>query len=204
MTTMLACVLAWIPLLIYSPCFQLSVAVVFDILLLRKPLQVFVERTLLRPFERPPELLSNLLAVSLAAQITTAPIIATSVDEVSVIGVLADLVVVPLSGSILTLGLLGTLPDNVATPFVYLINASNGFLTTALIWVAEAASILPGAAVATLGAVLPFVRLFYLGCVPARRADDTGGTLGEGRGLARAVGGALDRPGCRALAKIAS
>jgi predicted membrane metal-binding protein len=65
---MLACVLAWIPLLIYSPCFQLSVAVVFGILLLRKPLRVFVERTLLRPFERPPELLSNLLTVSLAAQ----------------------------------------------------------------------------------------------------------------------------------------
>ena len=81
MTTMLACVLAWNPLLIYSPGFQLSVAAVFGILLLRKPLKMFVERTLFRPFEKPPELLSNLLAVSLAAQIATTPIIATSFDE---------------------------------------------------------------------------------------------------------------------------
>lgn len=89
------------------------------------------------------------------------------------ISVLADLVVVPLSGPILTLGLLGTLPGNVVTPLAYLINASNGFLTTALIWVAEAASILPGAAVATPGAVLPLIRLFYLGCVLAAIAELT-------------------------------
>ncbi len=173
MTTMLACVLAWNPLLIYSPGFQLSVAVVFGILLLRKPLKMFVERTLFRPFEKPPKLLSNLLAVSLAAQIATTPIIAASFDEVSEIGVLANLVAVPLSGPILTLGLLGTLVGNVAAPLAYLINASNGFLVTALIWVAEADSILPGAAVATPGAVLPLVGLFYLGCVPAAIAELT-------------------------------
>ena len=173
MTTMLACVLAWNPLLIYSTGFQLSVAAVFGILLLRKPLKMFVERTVLRPFEKPPELLSNLLAVSLAAQIATTPIIATSFDEVSVIGVLANLVAVPLSGPILTLGLLGTLAGNLAAPLAYLINVSNGFLVTALIWVAEAASILPGAAVATPGAVLPLVGLFYLGCIPAAISEIT-------------------------------
>ncbi|MDQ4063428.1 MAG: ComEC family competence protein, partial [Actinomycetota bacterium] len=104
MTTMLAAVLAWNPLLVYSPGFQLSVAAVFGILLLRKPLKAFLERTLLRPFSKPPEILSNLLSVSLAAQIATAPIIATSFDEVSVIGVLTNLIAVPLSGPILTLG----------------------------------------------------------------------------------------------------
>ena len=67
MTTMQACVLAWNPLLIYSPGFQLSVAAFFGILLLRKPLNMFVERTLFRLFEKPPTLLSNLLAVSLVA-----------------------------------------------------------------------------------------------------------------------------------------
>ena len=43
-------------------------------------------------------------------------IIATSFEEVSVVGVLANLVAVPLSGPILTLGLLGTLAGNVGTP----------------------------------------------------------------------------------------
>ena len=167
MTTMLAAVLAWNPLLVYNPGFQLSVAAVFGILLLRKQLQTLVKRTVLRPFKEPSELLSNLLAVSLAAQIATTPIIATSFDQVSVIGVLTNLVAVPISGPILTLGLLGTLAGNVVTPLAYLINASNGFLVAVLIRVAEAASDLPVAAVATPGATLPLAGLFYLGCVPA-------------------------------------
>jgi len=171
MTTMLAAVLAWNPLLVYHPGFQLSVAAVFGILLLRKPLQEFIKRTILRPFKEPPEMISNLLAVSLAAQIATTPIIATSFEEVSVIGVLTNLVAVPLSGPILTFGLLGTLAGNVFAPLAYLINASNGFLVTILIWVAEAASALPIAAVATPGAALPLVGLFYLGCVPAAIAE---------------------------------
>ena len=84
---MLAFVLAWNVMLIYNAGFQLSVAAVFGILLFREPLQALVKRTLLRPFEKTSELLSNLLAVSLAAQIAPTPIIATSFDEVTVIEV---------------------------------------------------------------------------------------------------------------------
>ena len=149
----------------------LSVAAVFGILLLRKPLQALVKQTVLRSFQRPPDLLSNLLAVSLAAQIATTPIVATSFAEVSAIGVLTNLVAVPLSGPILTLGLLVALAGNVVAPLAYLANVSNGFLFTVLVWVAEAVSALPIAAVATPGALLPLVGLFYLGCVPAALAD---------------------------------
>ena len=167
MTTMLACVLALNPLLVHNSGFQLSVAAVFGILLLRKPLATLLTRAVLRPFRNPPELLKNLLAVSLAAQIATAPIVATSFDEVSIIGVLTNLVAVPLSGPILTLGLLGTFAGSVAAPLAYAINASNGFLVTVLAKIAESASALPIAAVETPGATLPFVGLFYLGCAPA-------------------------------------
>jgi competence protein ComEC len=173
MTMMLAVVLAWNPLLVYNPGFRLSVAAVFGILLLRKPLQALAKQTVLRPFEKPPELLSNLLAVSLAAQIATAPIIAASFGEVSIIGVVTNLVAVPLSGPILTLGLLGSLVGNIAVPLAYLINASNGFLVTILAGVAEVASALPFAAVETPGATLPLIGLFYLGCVPAAIAEAT-------------------------------
>jgi competence protein ComEC len=151
----------------------LSVAAVFGILLLRKPLQALVEHTLLRPFQRPPDLLSNLLAVSLAVQIATTPIVVASFEEVSVIGVLTNLAAVPISGPILTMGLLGTLAGNMVAPFADLANVSNGFLVTFLVWVAEAASALPIAAVATPGAMLPLVGLFYLGCVPAALAEAT-------------------------------
>ena len=54
-----------------------------------------------------------------------------------------------------------------------MINASNGFLITVLIWIAEAASVLPSGAVATSGATLALVGLFYLGCRPAAIAELT-------------------------------
>jgi len=171
MTTMLAAVLAYNPLLVYSTGFQLSVAAVFGILLLRKPLQAFLKRTLFRPLAKPPETVSNLLAISLAAQVATTPIIAATFDEVSVIGVLTNLVAVPISGPILTLGLLGSLVGNVAPVLAYPINACNGFLVTILEFTARTAAAFPFATVATPGITPPLVVFFYLGCVPAAVAE---------------------------------
>ena len=167
MTTMLAAVLAYNPLLIYSTGFQLSVAAVFGILLLRKPMQSLLNFTLFRPFAKPPETVSNLLAISLSAQVATAPIIAATFDNVSVIGVLTNLIAVPISGPILTLGLLGAIAGNAAAFLAYPINACNGFLVTVLEYTARGASAMPFATVATPGITLPLIGLFYLGCVPA-------------------------------------
>jgi competence protein ComEC len=166
MTTMLAAVLAYNPLLVYSTGFQLSVAAVFGILLLREPLNTLVEGTLLRPFDEPPRAVSNLISVSLAAQISTAPIVAATFDEVSTVGVLTNLIAVPISGPILTLGLLGSLLGNVAPSLAYPLNACNGFLVTLLIAVARFASSLPFATSTTPGVTPHLVALFYAACVP--------------------------------------
>ena len=48
------------------------------------------------------------------------------------IGVLSNLIAVPISGPILTLGFLGSLAGNVAPVLAYPINACNGFLVTIL------------------------------------------------------------------------
>ena len=167
MTTMLAAVLSYNPLLVYNTGFQLSVAAVFGILLLRKPLKSLVERTLLKPLQGRPESVSNLLAVSLAAQAATTPIVAASFDEVSAIGFLTNLVAVPLSGPILTLGLLGSVLGNVVPVLAYPVNASNGFLVALLIATAQTVSAVPFAATTTPGVTPPLVALFYAGCVPA-------------------------------------
>jgi competence protein ComEC len=166
MTTMLAAVLSYNPLLVYNTGFQLSVAAVFGILLLRKPLKALVEATLLRAFKTPGTV-SSLLSVSLAAQIATAPIVAAAFKEVSVIGAVTNLVAVPLSGPILTLGLLASVAGNLTPALAYPLNASNGFLVTILEWVARTASASPFAAVTTPGITPPLVGLFYLGCIPA-------------------------------------
>jgi competence protein ComEC len=166
MTTMLALVLAYNPELVYSTGFQLSVAAVFGILLLTKPLKSLVERTLFRPLKEPPTQLSNLISVSLAAQIATSPIVAATFDQVSLVGVFTNLVAVPLSGPILILGLLGSLAGNIYPLLAYPLNACNGFLVTILIQTAQGASSLPFASVTTPGVSLLLVGLFYAGCVP--------------------------------------
>ena len=171
MTAMLAFVLAYNPDLVYSAGFQLSVAAVFGILLLRKPIKAFVENVLLRPLGKAPELLSNLLSISLAAQIATGPIIASTFAEVSVIGTLTNLVAVPLSGPILALGLAGSVAGNLWSILAFPINYANGFLVTVIEWTAQAASSLPFAAVETPGTTLPLVGLFYIGCVPAALSE---------------------------------
>jgi competence protein ComEC len=166
MSTMLALVLAYNPQLVYSTGFQLSVAAVFGILLLTRPLKSLLERTLLRPFAKPPEHLSNLISVSLAAQIATSPIVAATFEQVSVVGVLTNLIAVPLSGPILILGLLGSLAGNIYPLLAYPLNACNGFLVAILIQTAQGASSLPFASVTTPGVTLLLVGLFYAGCVP--------------------------------------
>jgi competence protein ComEC len=166
MTTMLALVLAYNPQLIYSTGFQLSVAAVFGILLLTRPLKSLVERTLLRPLKSLPGQLSNLISVSLAAQIATSPIVAATFEQVSIVGVFTNLVAVPLSGPILILGLLGSLVGNIYPLIAYPLNACNGFLVTMLIQTAQGSSSLPFASVTTPGVTLFLVGLFYAGCVP--------------------------------------
>lgn len=167
---MLAAVLAYNPLLVYSTGFQLSVAAVFGILLLRKPLNALVEKTVLCPFEDPPRAVSNLISVSLAAQVSTAPIVAATFGEVSIVGVLTNLVAVPISGPILTLGLLGSLLGNLMPSLAYPLNACNGALVTVLIAVARFASALPFATSTTPGVTPPLVALFYAACVPVLAA----------------------------------
>ena len=167
MTTMLAAVRAYNPDLIYSTGFQLSVAAVFGILLLKKPLLALLEATVFRPFSKPPEIVSNLISISLAAQIATAPIIAATFGEVPVVGVFTSLAAVPLSGPILTLGLLASLAGNVTPALAYPLNSSNVFLVTIVEWVAQGVSALPFAVIETPGIPLTLIGVFYLGCIPA-------------------------------------
>jgi competence protein ComEC len=173
MSTMLTVVLSYNPELIFSTGFQLSVAAVFGILLLTKPLKSLVNITLLRPLKSPPAQLSNLISVSLAAQIATSPIVAATFEEVSIVGVLTNLIAVPLSGPILVLGLLGSLAGNINPLLAYPLNACNGFLVTILIQTAKGAASLPFASVTTPGVTPLLVGLFYSGCLPPIVADRT-------------------------------
>lgn len=171
MTTMLAAVLAYNPDLIFSAGFQLSVAAVFGILLLRRPFVKLFERTLFRPFTRPNRALTNLLAVSLAAQISTAPIVAATFEEVSVVGLITNIAAVPLAGPILSLGMVGSVIGNALPSLAYPVNAVNGALVSVLESVAAAISSLPFAAVSTRSVSPILIAVFYAGAAPVASCE---------------------------------
>jgi len=173
MGAMLALVLAFSPRLLYSVGFQLSVAAVGGILLLRGPFS----RLLSPAFRGRVRWVREALVVSLAAQVATAPILAASFGQVSVAGVLANLLAVPLSGPILVLGMLGALLGSFLPPLAYPVNAANGFLVVLLEHVAGGFSALPFAAVATSGVGAVMEALLYAGCLPAALS----GALDAGR-----------------------
>lgn len=83
------------------------------------------------------------------------------------VGVFTNLIAVPLSGPILTLGLLASLAGNVTPALAYPLNFSNGFLVTIVEWVAQGVSALPFAVIETPGIPLTLIGLFYLRCIPA-------------------------------------
>jgi competence protein ComEC len=173
---MLALVLACNPLLLYNTGFQLSVAAVLGILLLRRPLEDLL--LFLLPL-RPPRAISTLFSVSLAAQLATAPIVAASFGEVSLVGVATNLVAVPLSGPVLVLGLLAALAGNVLPALAYPLNYANGALVSVLETLAESASSLPWAAISVPDLTPALVALLYTGFLPAALC---GGLLARDRG----------------------
>lgn len=77
------------------------------------------------------------LAVSLAAQIGTLPLVLTYFGLLSVVSVLANLIVVPLMAASVALGLLGVIVYHVAAPVASLLNGANWVVLKGAIQTAE-------------------------------------------------------------------
>src|SRR5262249_40037212 len=90
----------WRPVDLWDPGFQLSFAATAGIIYLSQPLAEFLKD---RGW---PKWLATAVAVSLAAQLPVVPIMLSHFNQVSLIGVIANLFVVPLAGPATTLGML--------------------------------------------------------------------------------------------------
>lgn len=77
------------------------------------------------------------LAVSLAAQVTTTPLVVIYFGQISLVGLAANLVVVPLMGVAVSLGLLTVVAFVVFAPFATVFNGANWAVLKLGIWVAE-------------------------------------------------------------------
>nr|VDG63067.1 ComEC family competence protein [Streptococcus thermophilus] len=105
-----------------------------------------------------PDIVNRALSVALAADLATAPIIAAMVGQVSVVSVLANVLVSPVTGAVTVLGMaaaiLAQIHTGLAAPVLWIIAPMAGWIRT----VAEVGSGMPGT---TVGAAPLAVVVFY-------------------------------------------
>jgi competence protein ComEC len=147
------------PLVIYDAGFQLTVLATFGLPLLVPPIQ----RALAAPFRALPGavVIAELLAVTLAAQLATLPVLAVTFHQVSLIAPIANLLTVPLLAPLLMVGaalaVLG-LTTTLGQPILLGATLALGWVAWPLLWYVDRAI--------ELCAALPFAAL-TVGDIPA-------------------------------------
>jgi competence protein ComEC len=133
--------IAWRPTDLWDPGFQLSFAATAGIVYLSAPLTAFLKE------RRWPHWLATAVAVSLAAQLPVTPIMLAHFNQLSLIGVAANLLVVPLAGPATMLGMLALLVHLANEMAASLLFNALWLLLIALRLVVWAAAAVPGAMV---------------------------------------------------------
>lgn len=145
------------PQLVHSMGFQLSIAATTGLLVLARPIEVRMPGP--KPLRLP-------LAVTMAAQVATAPLILRLADGLPAAATPANLLAVPPSGLVMMLGVTaGVVAGVVREPFAKVMLWPAGLLTGWIDWVAEWGSKLP---LGVLGAVDVAVAGAAVGLVLAR------------------------------------
>ncbi|MBI3398157.1 MAG: DNA internalization-related competence protein ComEC/Rec2 [Deltaproteobacteria bacterium] len=157
------------PLAIYDISFQLSFISVLAIIYLAQRFQSLwrnhkepelIENRLLNIIK---SYLLNPLAVSIAASLGTAPFIAWHFHRVSIIGILANIIAVPLMGFIaVPLGLVSGLISFLSQPFAYIILKCADIALDISIWIVGLFAQLPYSSAFTTTPTILEVILFYL------------------------------------------
>ncbi len=163
------------PVAIRDPGFQLSFAAMGGILVFSPWLTAGLRRAgqlrLLRNAWFEPVIQTT--SLSLAAWVATAPLIAYHFGQLTLIGILSNLVAAPLFVAAFTGSWLTILVATVSEPAGWLVGATVGYLPLAsLTWLAETAARLPGSALdagASLGATSAILLVLMLLAAPLHR-----------------------------------
>ncbi|MEW5763125.1 MAG: DNA internalization-related competence protein ComEC/Rec2 [Bacillota bacterium] len=168
------------PLALYDPGFQLSFAATWGILYLGPPLVAAFDALAARRGWRWSAAWSWALAVPLAAQLATLPLVAYYYNLVSVVALPANLVAVPLTGGILFLGLATAAAGALWNFLGTLLGPATAVLTDLFLWLVRLFAALPGAAL-TVATPPPLLVGAWFGLLYLA------GKLGPGEGQAAAL-----------------
>jgi len=124
------------PFVIWSLGFQLSFLGTLGIVLLYKPIKEFLDKYM-------PEKLSELVGVSLAAQLVVNPILAYNFNTFSIVSIFSNIVAVPLSGIILTYGIITVAVGAISNTIGQLCAGGLYILTKVIVLIAKLSASLP-------------------------------------------------------------
>ena len=105
----LAVLLAWDPLSVDDPGLQLSFAAVCGLFVIAPPLGRWLRGWLPGP-------VADLVAQSAGAGLATAPVLASGFGNLSTVGLLANLIAVPVAGPVVVIALVGTVANSLWAP----------------------------------------------------------------------------------------
>ncbi len=146
-------ILLFNPLCIYDIGFQLSFAGTTGIVLFYK--------TLVNSLSFLPRIINEVLSVSLAAQFAVNPIVAFYFNKISLVAIITNIVVVPVTGIVTIIGFIMSLAGQVSIFISQLLGGLNYFFLSFMLWVSEVSSNLPYACVQVITPSLLFILLYY-------------------------------------------
>ena len=136
----LAVLLAWDPLSVDDPGLQLSFAAVCGLFVIAPPLGRWLRGWLPGP-------VADLVAQSAGAGLATAPVLASGFGNLSTVGLLANLIAVPVAGPVVVIALVGTVAHWLWAPLGVLLAMVAAIGAWIVLVVARVASSIPGAVV---------------------------------------------------------
>ncbi len=146
-------ILLFNPLCIYDIGFQLSFAGTTGIVLFYKRLANF--------FSFLPRVINDVMSVSLAAQLTVNPIVALYFNKISLIAIISNIVVVPVTGIVTIIGFVMSIAGQVSIFISQLLGGLNYFFLSFMLWVSEVSSSLPFASIQVITPSLLFILFYY-------------------------------------------
>lgn len=153
-------ILLYKPYSLYEIGFQLSFAATWGILYLGPPLgELFTERW------KVPKWLGLPLAITIAAQLGTIPLLAYHFNLLTPVAPLANLLLVPLVGVIMLAGFLGCVAGIFFLPAGEIINLGSGMLINFFLWLAGLLEQIPGGAAYVATPLWLLMPLWFAGLV---------------------------------------
>ncbi|MFA4885601.1 MAG: DNA internalization-related competence protein ComEC/Rec2 [Desulfotomaculaceae bacterium] len=167
-------ILLWNPLQIYHPGCQLSFAATWGILYLSPVLTKACSAVLKGLPDKIVRTVSLALAVPLAAQLATIPLVAWYYNLLSPVSIPANLLAVPLVGLIMSLGLLATALGLVWLPLAALVNVVTGVVLDVFLALVAFFQHLPGAVIYLATPPVLLMAAWYGGLLVAVRVRSAG------------------------------